>query len=100
MIVKENEININDEVYVVRKFGTLKDGFDVQIIKYKVKYKGKTAFVPYGFQSMLEKYQEIDYDICSKTLEEAQQCVKLMLNNAIGFVEKYNGSYYDVVFRE
>ena len=53
--MKNNEIKIDDEVYVIRQFGTFRDGFDVQIDKYKVQYKGKTKFVPYGFQCMLEK---------------------------------------------
>lgn len=94
--MKENEIKINDRVYVVRKFGNLKDGFDVQIIKYKVQYKGKTAFIPYGFQQLSENCQEIPYDICSKTLEEAKQVVYLLLGDSIEFIERYSGRYYDV----
>lgn len=97
--MKENEINIDDEVYVVRKFGTIKTGFDVQIIKYKVQYKGKSKFVPYGFQDMPYSYQEISYDQCSKTLEEAKQVVYLMLSDSIEFIEQYNGQYYDVKFK-
>jgi len=97
--MKENEIKLNDKVYVVRKFGTTKSGFDVQIIKYEVKYKGKTAFIPYGFQQLSERYQEIPYSMCSKTLEEAKQIVHLMLGDSIEFVERYNGNYYDVKFK-
>ena len=97
--MKDNEIKIDDEVYVVRKFGTIKTGFDVQIIKYKVQYKGKSKFIPYGFQDMLARYQEISYDICSKTLEEAKQVVYLMLGDSIEFIEQYNGNYYDVKFK-
>lgn len=98
--MKENEINIDDYVYVVRKFGTLKDGFDVQIIRYKVQYKGKSKFIPYGFQDMSDRYKEIEYDRCFKTLEEAKQVVYLMLNNSIEFIEQYNGQYCDVKFKE
>ena len=98
--MKENEIKIDDEVYVVRKFGASRNGFDVQIIKYKVQYKGKLKFVPYGFQDMSDRYQEIPYDSCSKTLKEAKQVVYLMLGDSIEFIEQYNGRYYDVKFKQ
>lgn len=98
--MKENEVNINDHVYIVRKFGTIRSGFDIQIIRYKVQYKGLYKFIPYGFQDMSDKYQEIEYDRCFKTLEEAKQVVYLMINNSIEFVERYNGEYYDVKFKE
>ena len=97
--MKEKEINIDDYVYVVRKFGTFRSGFDIQIIRYKVQYKGLNKFIPYGFQDMSDKYKEIPYDICSKTLEEAKQVIYLMVGNSIDFVECYNGQYYDVKFK-
>ena len=98
--MKENEINIDDYVYVVRKFGDYWKYSDIQIIKYKVQYKGKLKFIPYGFQDMSAKYREILYDICSKTLEEAKQVVYLMVGNSIEFAEQNNGQYYDVKFKE
>ena len=96
--MKENEIKINDEVYVVRKFGSYKHGFEFQIDKYKVQYKGTDAFIPYGFYELMELYQEIPYEMSFKTLREAKEIVKSYFpDKGIKFISRYNGVYYDVV---
>ena len=97
--MKENEIKINDEVYVVRKFGDHRHGFEFQIDKCKVQYKGTEAFIPYGFHELRESYQEIEYCNCSKTLKGAKEMVKALFPNeqSIKFISRYNGIYYDVV---
>lgn len=104
--MKENEVKINDEVYVVRKFGDRKHGFDFQIDKCKVQYKGTEAFIPYGFHELRESYQEIDYYNCTKTLKEAKEIVRSLVKvhypetTSIKFISRYGGIYYDVVVDE
>jgi len=96
----ENEIEIDDIVYAVKKFGTIKSGFDIQIIKYRVQYKGTCAFIPYGFHNLDERCQEIEYDECCKTLDEAKEIVKIILGDSVDFIERYHGAYYDVETRD
>lgn len=97
--MKENEVKINDEVYVVRKFGDRRHGYEFQIDKCKVQYKGTEAFIPYGFHELRESYQEIPYYNCSKTLKGAKEMVKSLfpIEQNIKFISRYNGVYYDVV---
>ena len=95
----ENEVKIDDLVYVVKKFGTIKSGFDIQIIRYRVGYKGTYAFIPYDFRNLSSSHQEIKYDVCCKTLDEAKEIAKLMIGDAIEFVERCDGAYYDVYFK-
>lgn len=96
--MKENEVKINDEVYVVRRFGSYKHGFEFQIDKCKVQYKGLAYFIPYGFHGLMEQYQEISYEMSFKTLTEAKEIVKSYYpdNKSIKFIKQYNGAYYDV----
>lgn len=96
--MKENEVKINDEVYVVRRFGSYKHGFEFQIDKYKVQYKGTAYFIPYGFHELMEQYQEVPYEMSFKTLKEAEEIVKsyYLDDKPIKFIKRYNGAYYDV----
>ena len=96
--MRENEVKINDEVYVVRRFGSYKHGFEFQIDKCKVQYKGTVCFIPYGFHGLMEQYQEISYEMSFKTLKEAQEVVKSYYpgDKSIKFIKQYNGAYYDV----
>lgn len=100
--MEEKDVKINDEVYVVRKFGDRKHGFEFQIDKCKVQYKGTEAFIPYGFHELRESYQEIEYHNCSKTLKGAKEMVKALLPDKqnIKFISRYNGIYYDVIIND
>ena len=72
----EKEVKLGDVVYSIIKCGTYRDGFEMQIVKYTVAYKGAKAFVPDDFQTLHDRYQVVPYDNCYSTLEEAQQAVK------------------------
>ena len=97
------DIKIGTEVWIIRKYGNNKTGFDMQIVKEEVGYKGKYAFIPYYFHNLDENYQVIPYDICYKDLEEAKRNAIKMCEKYYDVIEikpQYGGRYYDLVLKD
>ena len=91
-------VKIGDKVFVIRRFGSIDTGFDTQIMSYEVKYMGEHNFVPSNFNSLKERYREIPYCLCYKTMEAAKRVIR-ELNTNVTFVE-HNDEYCDVIFDE
>ena len=87
--MKENKVKIGDTVYVLIGLSS----YDLQIVKYKVKYKGTDKFIPEGFQNLRERFQEIPYDNCYESLEAVKKAIPV----DVFIVEHSSGDYYDVV---
>lgn len=97
-MLNARNIKIGDKVFCIRKFGDYRTGYDIQIIRYRVKYKGIDKFIPEGFMDLKKCYQEISYSDCYKSLDEAKEVItKQFSNYDVVFKEQYQGSYYDVL---
>ena len=99
--MNKNDIKIGDIVYVIRKYGSYRDGFEIQIIKYEAKWLGEETFIPANFEQLSESYQTINYDCAFKTLDEAKKAVETIFSSKynISFKDKKD-SYCDVTLEE
>ena len=96
-MINARSTKIGDKVFCIRKFGNYEKGYDMQIVKYVVKYKGTNRFIPECFMNLQERYQEVSYDECYKSIDEAKRVlIEQFPDYDVVFEERYQGSYYDV----
>ena len=89
--MKQTEIQIGDKLWTILKIGTIKSGYDVQILRYKVGWKGTHSFIPTSFEHLTR--QVINYQDCYKSLREVKKIVKSYFDGPVTFEEIDKDSY-------
>lgn len=96
----KKDIKVGQKVYVVKKYGTIKDGFEMQILDYEVGWIGEDSILVKHYWDYREPEIKF-YDLYS-TLEEAMNGVKnirFFKDKKVEFKKIY-GSSYNVIWDE
>ena len=74
--MNKEDIKIGQEVFVIKTFGSIKDGFDMQILDYEVGWVGEDSIIVKYYREF--KNPEIKFYELHNSLEECFEIVKNM----------------------
>lgn len=94
--MNKEDIKIGQEVFVIKRFGSIKDDFDMQILDYEVGWIGEDSIIVKYYQQY--KNPEIEFGDLHNSLKECFEIVKNMpyfKDKKVRF-EKICGDSYNV----
>lgn len=90
----KKDIKIGQKVWVIKMYGTIEDGFDMQILDYEVGWIGKNSIIIKHYKEHNEP--ELDFWELYPTLEEAMETIKnapYFKDKEVRFEKIYGNSY-------
>lgn len=98
--MRKEDFNIGTRVWVIKQYGTIKTGCDVQILDYTVGFLGEDSFICKDYRNT--RSPEIFFYECFPTVEDAIEAAKVIYSKHFKSItfKKLTGDAYTVYLEE